>query len=232
MERLSVLLAQTMRIVQVRGMFGYLPEAVNALVKNYGFVGYPREAELAAILVAPDSNATAKPAVFTQGKAPIDGRTLVIDRLEIYNNGIVANTHTDTNDSDLIVADVLRWSSERFKVTYDEIKPSAGHSSQLEIRFARPLPELMPALAPVGKRISDSLEKDFWGFEPAYHVVGVNFYFDKNKYPAFAPSVVRIDYRAGQPFERNVYWSEAPLATADHEAVLTEFENACLKAIK
>src|ERR1700735_5396977 len=104
MERLSVLLAQTMRVVQVRGIFGYLPEAVSALVKEYGFVGYPREAELASLLVATDPNTAAKPAVFTQGKVTIDGRAIIIDRLEIYNNGILANTRTDTTDSDLVVA--------------------------------------------------------------------------------------------------------------------------------
>jgi hypothetical protein len=234
MERVAILQAQTIRAVQVRGIFGYLPEAVQALVKQYQFVGYPRESELSGLIVPPsgDPNLAAKPATFTQGRARIANKDVVIDSLQIYQNGLIVSTRTGTDDSDAIVADVLRWSGDYFKVTYDELKPSAGHGSQLEFKFVRSLPELMPTLRTVGRKIADSIEKDFWGFEPPYQAIGVNFYFDRNKFPAIAPGVVKIDYRASQPFEKNIYWSEAPLSTTNHEAVLVEFEQACLNALK
>jgi hypothetical protein len=36
----------------------------------------------------------------------------------------------------------------------------------------------------------------------------------------------RVERRVGAPYDQNVYYSGAPLRTADHVAVLEEFERA------
>jgi hypothetical protein len=107
-----------------------------------------------------------------------------------------------------------------------------AHNSQLEIRLRQPLPELFPALRPLGKTITDRLDDFFETARPTYELMTLNFGFDKTQFPTTSPGFVRLDRRAGSPFDQEVYWSEAPLSTEHHIAVLSEFEERAISALK
>ena len=103
--------------------------------------------------------------------------------------------------------------------------------SQLEIGLDLPLPQSFPQVSALGAAITKRLS-GFWEQPPRFEMTGFTFHYDKAKYPAHSPVAFKLERRAENPFEKEVYWTEAPLSTDDHLAVLTEFEQACLKARK
>lgn len=226
MKVISVMLAQSMKAVRtVGGSLGYLPDAMKLLVERYGFVGLPATREE----IFPSD--ASKGVIFRHGKCTLADRVIVIEYLQIFPNGLLIATQKDTADADLVVEDVLNWAASTFNFQYEPIRPSIAHNSQLEVRFDKSLPQLLPVLSSVGDAISSRLD-DFFETKPRYEFMTLNFYFDKTKVPPLAPSVFRLDRREGVPFDQEVYWSEAPLSTRHHIEVLTEFETTCLKALQ
>jgi hypothetical protein len=226
MKKLNVIQAQSMKVVQANGTYGHLPDAVEAVEEHFEFKGLPKDDEIVEAGKPVEPNAQAKPLTFTQGKVTVEGRTIAIDSFQIYPAGLLVSTRTDTDDSDKVVLHAMDWASKTFAIKYDELKPSFGHFSTLDFRFDRCLPELFPFLQRMTELFGNKLEP-FWESRPKYELTGLTFFYDKGAHPAFAPGVFRIDRRAGQPFQRNIYWSEAPLSTSNHVQLLAEFEELC-----
>jgi len=226
MKVLSVLRAESVRAVRtIGGTFGYLPDALSALTARYGFVGLPTPNEL--LPAEPATGIT-----FKHGKLESDdGRSILIDFLQVFPNGLTVITRSNTSDSDIALDDIMAWAKSEFKIEFEPLKPGLGHSSQLEVRLDKSLSELLPFLSEVGAAITKGLD-DFWEFRPSYECITVNFWSDKTKYPAFAPPIFRIDRRDNVPFEQNVYYCEAPMSTDNHIAALSRFERICLETFK
>ena len=214
-----------MKAVRLIGDYGYLPDAMKALVERYGFVGVPTTRE-EFFPTDPSTGIT-----FRHGKLVLPDRTIIIDFLQIYQNGLLVTTRTNTSDSDLVIEDVFKWATDTFNTKYEPVRPGFVHSSQLEVRFELSLPELVPVVSSVGNAVTNRLD-DFFEIRPRYELISLNFWFDKTKFPNIAPTAVRIDRREAVAFEQEVYWSEAPLSTQDHIEVLAEFENSCLQPLK
>jgi hypothetical protein len=233
MQLLTVLQAQTVRTTRpIRGGYGPLPDAIKAVADRYHFIGKPADTDIvAATSVATNPNIPAKPLIFLQGQTTVRHRVIAIERLEIYAAGFLVATRTNTSDTDLIADDVIVWASSHFDITYEDLRAGRGHMSQIDFRFERPLPELFPQFARIRNRMSSELA-EFFEFSAPYELTALQFWFDKNKFPTFAPPLLRIDRRDGVPFEQNVYWSDAPLTTDGHIAVLSDFEQACLEALR
>jgi hypothetical protein len=220
------MLAQSMKAVRmVGGSFGYLPDAMKLLVDRYGFIGIPTTREE---MFPTDAS---KGITFRHGKCVLADRVIIIEYLQLFPNGLLLTAQKDTADADIALEDVLNWAISTFGFQYELIKPNTVHNSQLEVRFEKSLPQLVPLLSAVGTAITNRLD-DFFEVRPQYELMTINFYFDKSKYPSLAPSVFRLDRRDGVPFDQEVYWSEASLTTQHHIEVLTEFEATCLKALE
>jgi len=225
MKVLSISRAESVRAVRIiAGDFGYLPDAAAAFTTQYGFLGPPKLEELAP------GDAT-KGISFRQGRVEIAGKLLLIDHFQIFLNGLSVSTHTNTNDSDAILDHIMAWARAEFNFEFEDIKPGIGHSSQLEIRLEKSLPDLLPILSSLGTIISESLD-EWWEYRPPYEIININFWFDKTKFPAIAPSIFRLDRREGVAFEQNIYWAEAPLSTQKHIKILSQLEKICLDALK
>jgi hypothetical protein len=226
MKILSVIRAESVRALRtVGGDLGYLPTAGAALSAQYGFQGLPTAAEISG--AEPNKGIT-----FRRGKLDLEDRApIAIDYFQIFPSGVTVCTHTDTKDSDLVLDHILKWASVQFKLEYEFIRPGIAHSSQLEIRLEKSLPDLFPLLAPVGAAITESLD-EWWEIKPSYELININFWFDKTKYSAFMPQIFRLDRRDGIQFEQNVYYAEASLTTEKHIEVLSLLESVCLKALE
>jgi hypothetical protein len=195
-------------------------------------VGVPNDTELvAATSTAANPNVPASALTFGQGKATVLQRVVAIETFQILAAGVLVATRTNTKDSDFIADDILDWAATHFDLAFDDLRPDRARMSQIDFRFDRSIPELFPQFRRVGERISEGVAA-FFEFQPPFELTGLQFYFDKHKFPTFAPPALRIDRRDGVPFDQNVYWSEAPLRTDDHLAVLAEFERACLSGLK
>ena len=224
MKVLSVIRAESVRAVRtVGGDFGYLPQAVSALVKEYGFIGLPTTQELAT------SDPT-KGIAFRRGKLDIGEKLIPIDYMQIFPAGLSVATHSHTSESDVVLDHIMNWAQSTFRLAFEPIKPGIGHSSALELRLDKPLPELLPLVRDVGNAITKGLDK-WWGFDPNYELITLNMWFDRTKYPQFAPTLFRLERRENVGFEQEVYFSEAPMSTDNHIAVLTRLERLCLEAL-
>ena len=225
MKVLSVIRAESVQALRtVGGDLGYLPTAGAALTAQYGFQGLPTAAELSG--AEPNKGIT-----FRRGKLDLEDRAIAIDYFQIFPSGVTVCTHTNTKDSDIVLDHILKWASTQFKLEFESIRPGMAHSSQLEIRLEKSLPDLFPFLAPVGAAITESLD-EWWEIKPRYELININFWFDKTKYSAFMPQIFRLDRREGIQFEQDVYYAEASLSTDKHIEVLSVLESTCLQALK
>jgi hypothetical protein len=222
MRIVSYLRGQTVKTYKPNHGFGFLPDAIKALAERYDFQVIPSVKDL----VPTAENPAGPPATFQHGKLESDERTIVITELQIYAMGLVVTTHTPTRDTDRVADDVIQWATAQFDLVLEPIKPTA-HSTQLEVRFERPLPELLPELTPMGHALTETLEH-FWESRSSYEVSGLYFTCDPLKATKFAPPLFRIERRADIPYEMNLYFCEAPLSTDNTIAVLEQFESACL----
>ena len=137
MRLLNVYQAQAARVVRSLGNYGYIPDAVKAVVDKYNFVKYPQGEDLVMDVGSP------KPLTFLQGKIAIHDQVFVIEKMEIYQAGLLVTTRSNTTDSLLVLDNALGWASERFGLGYEDIFPAPMYFSQLEIGLRSAPPSIL-----------------------------------------------------------------------------------------
>lgn len=219
MKVVSVLAAQAFRIFRPFGSFGYLPDAVKKTVEQYQFVDYPKEAFQ---LLPPDTN---QPIVFRHGRVAINGRLIVIDQLQVYAAGLQVVTHTNTTDALNALDYIAAWAVHEFNLTLESAVKEPGFWSQLNVRFEKPLPELLPKLKPIADEIR-ARHPDFLTFRPEFEISALQFSYEPKA--KLEPVAFRIERAPNIGFRENLYLSDAPLSTDDHIAILEHFERTSL----
>jgi len=222
----SIIRGQTVKAVKPSAPFGYFPDAIKALADQYKFVVIPTDL---THLFPADSTKPAPPAIFRHGKLEAQGRTIIIDELQVFQNGIILSTPSSTSDSDLASENVLAWAQSHFDIQFEPYRAD-GHFSQLEVKFDQALADLFAPLKEIGDWITEALDT-FWEARPAYELVGLQFGFDGLKAPKIAPNIFRIERRAEAPFDQNLYFCEAATRTETHMAILDRFERICKERI-
>jgi len=219
MKLIQVILAQSIAAVTPNHGFGYLPDALSAVLGRYKFVDFPSQPHQ---FFPADSN---DPINFRHGKIEIGGKTIVIAWLQIFQSGVAISTDSDTKDSDLVLDDVLDWAASRFNLEFKIVRPGFGHLSQIVVQLERNLSDYFPALKPVLADVQSKLD-DFYTAKPAYELTSLLFHFDQSIHPSLAPNGIRLEPRAGVPFDQRLYYSEAPLSTENHLELIQRIEAA------
>ncbi len=224
MKLVSIIKGTTVRAARLSKPLGYLPDLIDAVVEQYKFKEYPTDISK----LIPHGNLNAEsPAIFRHGKLTEDSRSLFIDELQVFQNGTIVSTPSNTTDADFITEKVFRWAGKRFELGFEPIKP-LGHASQMEVRFERPLPDLFPPLKEIGIAINESLDP-FWESIPPYELINLHFGVDQTKAPRISSEMFKIERRADMPFEQVLYFCEAALTTDNHLTILEQFERICLE---
>lgn len=216
MELLAVRLARLIAYfpteeINPRGR-ALIPDVTSALIERYSFNGYPQKFE--------DFD-------WDKGISFIDGRwnDINIDRLALYNNGMLVDTASSTDDSVAFLTDALTWAAESFGLTYrPDMMNRKTYVSELLFRSETPLKTLNPALESLAAKLSESVSH-IAGQEVAYDTVSLALNFDMllTKSP-LAP--FRIERLSEAQYTENKYYSIAPLPTDVHIKFLEEFESA------
>jgi hypothetical protein len=189
----------------------FFPEILEALVKRCHFQKFPREySEL-------DER---KGVDFLEGK----WGEVTVDKLTLYQDGILIDTHSSTVDSERILHEALSWAASEFGVTYrPEMIKRKAYVSNLTFYSETPLltvlnPALSALVDRIGRAVSEILHGDF-----KYEPVGITAHYDQSlkQIPIAAFTIQR---RLQTPFCENKYFSEAPLPTDVHWELLKEFE--------
>ena len=222
MKLSAVLLARVLAYVESadinpRGKT-YFPDIAAALVERYRFQKFPRSLE--------DFN-EATGVEFHEGHS---GGT-VIQKFVIWDSLLVLETRSNTDDSKRILGEMLTWGADKFGLHYQpEMIKHFAYISDLSFYSDAPLLGLTSAAANLASKTSQALT-DIWQEPIHYQPVNLQVGHDPTarKY-AIAPFA--ISRRAEAKFSENKYFSEAPLPTDTHIALLEQYERDIVSAIR
>jgi len=185
---------------------------MKAFVDRYGFVKQPTTAD--EILDTQN-----KGLIFELGKLNDVGVAKVI----LFDWGIVVETNTSTEASELVLQDMLKWGAETFGLSKrPNLITRRNYVSELVFSSEMSLPAISPKLGSLGDKITNLVSGSLGGSLP-FETVGVTLAFDSTQSKQlFTPfQIMRL---AETPFSLKKYYSGAPLKTSDHIQVIEDFE--------
>ena len=186
---------------------------VRALEERYGFVETPKT------VAQYDFQAGV---LFLHG---LFGGETVIDRVQIYNNGITVDAKADTDVCDAFLADLVEWAHKEggmnLSPTPQLVPP---YSSQVVVEASMSLASTFAALNEHAAYIQKTLSS--YGVEtPPGEVAGFAIMSDL----ADARWQYRLERRINTEASQNLYFSSAPLKTRDHLSLLAQLEKSLSK---
>ena len=214
MEITTILKARTLAMMELDAMnVGgkiRLADLIPHLVGRYGFQVAPSK---------PEDFDLSKGVKFEAGK--FDG--LLIESFIIYDQAILVDTLSNTDDSKRIIRQMLEWGRSEFGLTYKESQIRRwGHISDIVFQTDFPLLEAISSpFNKLAEKTSKFTEEVFDGlrYRPTQFFIG----HDPDKRKNAIASLTLL-HRVNTPHSDNIYFSEAPLPTDLHIQYLQEFE--------
>jgi hypothetical protein len=212
MKLLAIEISRLTALFNVTRLKGqsYMPLIAAALVERYSFAGSP----------ASFSELTADRVDFNHGL--FDGSA--IDKLEVYGDGVIVSSRSNTDLLDNFMHDLLSWISSEYGI---EIVPTRKndriHESQLVVSAHESILEPLSSLELISELIS-SLVKENYGLELKFRSLGYSLSTDPTKSAEIRPAAFRLERRLAAEFELNQFYSIAPLRTSQHLEVLHKIE--------
>jgi hypothetical protein len=190
-----------------------LQEVFKKLNERYNFAKPPKH----PLDVDPKTSALA----FLLGTFTNSAKKPINVSLNIFNNGITAETTSSTDDATEFLQDLTTWMTKEFgfRVPSDLNK---AYFSQLTVQLDASVSIVNPKLQTISKMLSADA-KALDGKPRQFEVGAVNFW-SEDVGASLAPSLCRIERKWGVPFSSNQYFSIAPLDTQQHLNLLTELE--------
>lgn len=192
----------------------FLPDVLAAIIQRYKFVGFPTGLE--------ELSAASRSLKMGSWQGA------QIDDLSVYNDGLIVTAPQNTDVVDEFIDDLYVFTKEHF-----------GYSSMIGYRENRhyesavvvELPSNVSSrLLPLHGLCDDlaSHQREYgladFEFQPSRLAVDV----DASKHTGKRPIQFTLERRLGEPFEKNHWFSSAPLKSNDHVAVLRKLTNALL----
>jgi hypothetical protein len=189
-----------------------LQPMIDKLKEKYEFAQAPKN-----VLDTDESKAL----TFKAGRFINSKKVPVIVSFSIYNDGLVADTLSTTNDSTEFLVEATSWIQEEFKL----VLPSnlkKGYVTQIHFETNIHLTKLNPRLTDLLKFVEERY-KPFDGKQRKFDVAGLSFWTEDVNQPQ-APTIFKLERKMGAPFSSNYYFSQAPLETQPLIDLLNEFE--------
>jgi hypothetical protein len=219
MESFSVIRASAFRALKPFLFDKIIPLELATVVKQrYGFI---KSSEVGLL---------AQPADFQAGKFTQASRTVAIEQFLVAYIGnratsLGASTRESTDASDTFLNDVVQWASIEYGLDTAEVFPRS-YFSQVEFVLSKPLSRHFTELGEIGEAITSYVQG--YGLKecPSYEFGGFSMHFDlvKNDNLKPSPQPFAIERRVGSSYDERKYFSQAPLRTQDHKAVLERLE--------
>jgi hypothetical protein len=180
-----------------------------ALIERYRFMRYPFRPE--------DFSGTGLQ--FNDGTFSIGDRSLQVT-LQLFNDGLIADTRTSTVDTDAFIEEVLQIGKEQFGLNYHpKLVKTKEYISTLTVVPDFDFDNVCEKMASFCKILSS--------FHPAsqldqQHLFSV--FFKSKPLAAYAFTFERRESNPSIPFSDNKYFSQASLPTDRHIEALEAFE--------
>ena len=207
------------KLVQPTGGI-HMSNVVSYMQIHYGFVGFPTtlsEFDLGA-------GVSFKHGRFSSQSL---GEQIVIGEIKFYPNGILVTAALPTEVVEEFISELFRHAQQELGMQFapsDEQKKY--YTSQVEVVFDQAIP-IAAAEATVLNKINE-LHSAYGHTHTPYEKTGFSMSLDTSAGGTSLHSAFSIARRIGQSFAANTYFSEAPLSTKDHIAVLSEYERILL----
>jgi hypothetical protein len=208
-------LVETIDLIAVGKIF--LPDLVNAIAQRCEFRKFPEN-------FGKDKDKGPSGAVFELGK----WEDQPIAKLTIFTDGIVLETVSTTEDTETTLLALLSWAKESLGLSFEpEMVKRKIFVSQLAFYSDMQLDSLHPICAGIAETLSVANTKLF--DQPFVFRTSAITFATSTLAGKFTPGIFSVERRVDVPDSENKYFSSAPLPTAEHLALLEEFEKAIKK---
>jgi hypothetical protein len=210
----EITFSQAIRFFPVSGQSGgtlYGANLIHAVEHRYGFWESPKT------VADYDIN---KGITFLHG---FFEKRFVIDKFQIYANGILAEGKIPTEDLDIFVDDIIEWGRSTAGLTINDSYTRRGYNSHIEVFAEMPIDRAFTRFTTLGEHVTQLIRT--YGINTnKFQVSGINLNSDNETLPTPKPIGLTLDRRAGKPYESQLFFSTASLKTADHLLILNEME--------
>jgi hypothetical protein len=195
----------------------FLPHVASALVERFGFQKYP---------TTPEQFDESKGVEFNDGQW--DG--VNVSKLVLYNNGILVDTQSDTEDSERIFMEAMGWAKKKFGITFaPEMIYRRRYLNDLVFSTAVPMVDGFQPINNLKTSLSEMMEAIL---DERLNYAGIRLDVDFERFQRPAPiAPLTIQRRSDYAFSDNTYFSEAPLPTALHVVLLEQYEKDIIAAL-
>ena len=188
----------------------YLPRIVAQVAERYSFGSAPQ-----SIVDLGGNKAEFRHGLF-EGNA--------IETLDVYNDGIIVTSSSDTDFIDKFIDDLVTWLEDDHGYSVIETHTiSKMYDSTLLVEADRDIFKPFETYAEVLRMIEKAL-KDSSGLQIAYENFGLALSADQTRNPALKPSPFRFERKEGIDFSHHQYHATAPLKTKQHLEILDRLE--------
>lgn len=150
---------------------------------------------------------------FLDGKFVNSANTPINVNLRVYNDGVVSETRSSTDDSEGLLADVLTAAVRELGLTFTEsMVHRRMYVSELNLASDKGLEAMNPRMREFSNVVSEA-------FGMKCEPTSLAFGGEPTSQPIF-----RFERKLSLPFSQNKYWSLASLSTSVHLALLEQLE--------
>jgi hypothetical protein len=189
-------------------------EFYHALAKRYHFSKFPQH------LMDFNSNNALE---FTAGTFVKTKRLQLRVGLAFYNNGVMADTLSSTDDADHFLTDIFQWAAREFDIFTDSGQVRKSYVSQVDVKFDSAVKFANPKLDFVADRLN-SEAAPFGAKRVPFGLGGLELWTEDIHMPQ--GQVFKLEHKHETEFTENIYYSVAPLQTQQHMALLEDIEKA------
>lgn len=185
------------------------------LAERYSFKKFPNHTL--------DAAGEDKAITFEEGEFANRAGAKVIVKLRVYSDGCVADCWSSTKDAEDFLKDVMAWlrTEHGLALPADRVIRSL-YFSELTVTTNKNLVTLSLKLRDFAEELSAKV-KEFSGYDMGFNVGSIGFWPNDPK-NRLAPGTFRFENKAGTLPKEKRYYSQAPLPTEEHLAVIDKFE--------
>jgi hypothetical protein len=215
---LSIARARAIRLLRLSDMNPhgkYIYPLLAATAEKYRFLKYTQPIEL-------DPKDPTKPILFSSGRFQNRSEEEIEVELQLFQDGLVADTRSSTDDSDMFIDELLEWAIAEFGLVPSPTV-SRIYLNELWVHTDKPLTLLNPKLQNLINHIN-SLYNEYSSKPLVFDLAAVGIWNDRTVAPNNFFSPFKFEKAEMARFEENRYYSIAPLRTSDHITILDELE--------
>jgi len=148
-----------------------------------------------------------------------------IESLEIYSDGIIVTSGSDTDFIDRFFDDLCQLITDDLGLSIIKTHSiDRIYDSTLVVETTKNILKPLEAVSKIGQMVEKGL-KETSGLEVVYEPFGWAIAADQTQNPSMKPVTFRIERRIGTEFSMNQYLALAPLKTKQHMDVLKKLES-------